>query len=111
MELFFQLLPILGVIVNGDQIAAGMLPTIVIQNQTGRIQRFGGQHHCVAVGLLGLIGLYISHAPGFVHRRPNHDTGMVIVSQHRLYPLFVDPADILLGVDIGRADLAPNQQA
>ena len=87
-----------------------MLPAVVVDHHTGRVQGFGSKHHCVAMGLLGLIRLHVPHAPGFIHRCPNHDAGMVVIPRNCLDPLGMDPADILLGIDIGRADLAPHQQ-
>ena len=60
--------------------------------------------------LLARIGFNFLYTPGLVQRCPDDNAGVVVVAPKHVQQFAVNAVGVLLGVEIGSADLAPDEQ-
>ena len=86
-----------------------MLPAVVDNHRTVTIHALGQMIQHLREMLLHRIRFNLAHAPGFIHRSPGDDTGMVIILADDLCPLSGKLFHSFIGILIGCSHLAPYQ--
>ena len=93
-----------------DDIRHCMLPAVVDDHWTVRVQSLGQMIDLLCKMLLSWVCFHLRDSPGFIKRRPDNDTGMTVILPYDLCPFpgkFFYPIVLKL---IGRRHLAPHQK-
>ena len=106
---FIEGLANLFIIMKGDDVRDRMLPAVVDNHRTVTIHALGQMIQHLREMLLHRIRFNLAHAPGFIHRSPGDDTGMVIILADDLCPLSGKLFHSFIGILIGCSHLAPYQ--